>query len=232
MYPYSQSVDLPTLTGVRGGAGGRPERRRDGQLRPELGEGDGRCLRRHDQALRLGHEDPIIKAWKKAFPSLFADAAEMPADLRSHVRYPEDLFRVQTNVYQRYHMIDTHRLLPAGGRVGDPGQPECASTGTATGCGELEPYYVLMQLPGSDKDEYVLILPMNPRNKPNMISLLVAKSDPEEFGKLVDMQVPDRQPDRRCGPDPLTDQRQRGDLPDQHAAGRRGAPTSSWGTCW
>ncbi len=186
-YPYSQSIDLTTLTHLRGAQAGPSVDEVANYIRNSVKA----TVDAYDGTVKLyvwDTKDPIIQAWKKAFPSLFTDATGMPEALRSHVRYPEDLFRIQTNVYRRYHMVNTDAFYQREDEWVIPTNPSGDTAGT--GSTELEPYYVLMQLPGSNKDEYVLILPMNPRGKPNMISLLAAKSDPEEFGQLVDMRFP------------------------------------------
>lgn len=136
--------------------------------------------------------DPIIRAWRKIFPDLFRDASQMPDEIRSHVRYPEDLFRIQSYLYRRYHMIKPQDfytqedlwIIPR-----DPGLPETAVT-TSPVMQEIQPFYVLMRLPGSEELEYVLILPFNPRGRPNMVSYVVAKSGPEDYGKLIDFRFP------------------------------------------
>jgi uncharacterized protein len=189
MYPYSQSLDFQNLTRVRGGA--LAETPSVVGMNNYVRNSVKATLDAYDGTIKLyvwDQTDPIIKSWKQAFPSLFEEAEKMPADLRSHVRYPEDLFRVQTNVYQRYHMTEPSDFYQREDEWVIPANPERSTS--PTGAAQLEPYYVLMRLPGSDKDEYVLILPMNPRGKPNMISLQVAKSDPDEFGKLVDFRFP------------------------------------------
>jgi hypothetical protein len=189
MYPYSQSVDFQNLTRVQGGAlAGSPS---VAGMNNYVRNSVKATLDAYDGTIKLyvwDPNDPIVRSWRQAFPSLFEDAEEMPADLRSHVRYPEDLFRIQTNMYQRYHMTEPTDFYQREDQWVIPANPERSTS--PTGSAQLDPYYVLMRLPDSDQDEYVLILPMNPRAKPNMISLLVAKSDPEEFGKLVDFRFP------------------------------------------
>jgi uncharacterized membrane protein (UPF0182 family) len=189
MYPYSQSIDFETRTRVRGGAlSGAPSIvGMNNYVRNSVKA----TVDAYDGTIKLyvwDTQDPIITSWRQVFPSLFEDASEMPAEVRSHVRYPEDLFRVQTTVYQRYHMTDPTNFYQREDEWVIPANPERGSSATAPA--ELEPYYVLMRLPDSNEEEYVLILPMNPRNKPNMISLLAAKSDPEQFGELVDLRFP------------------------------------------
>jgi uncharacterized membrane protein (UPF0182 family) len=192
MYPYSERVDLATRTRVRGG--------------PSEGEpsilGTYNYVRNsvkvtldaYDGTIRMyvwDEQDPLVRSWSKAFPDLFLDKDEMPADLLTHVRYPEDLFRIQSHVYQRYHMTDPTDFYQREDEWVIPANPMRGTAAPTSTAQELEPYYVMMRLPDTDRDEYVMILPMNPRNRPNMVSLLVAKSDPEEFGKLLDFRFPE-----------------------------------------
>ncbi|MGH2768718.1 MAG: UPF0182 family protein, partial [Actinomycetota bacterium] len=135
--------------------------------------------------------DPIIRTWRRAFPALFKDAEDMPTSLRSHVRYPEDLFRIQTYIYQRYHMTEPTDFFTREDLWVIPADPNQSNEGVAeVQDDEIQPYYVLMRLPGAPSEEYALILPMNPRGKRNMISWLAAKSGPADYGRLIDFRFP------------------------------------------
>lgn len=191
MYPYSQSLDLSTRTRIRGGANeGEPSMvgvanyvRNSVKVTVDAYDGTMRYY-------VWDEEDPMIEAWSRAFPSLLLDRSQMPESVRAHVRYPEDLFRIQTFMYQRYHMTDPTDFYQREDEWVIPANPMRSNQQAANTLQELEPYYVLMRLPDTDQEEYVMILPMNPRNRPNMVSLLAAKSDPEEFGELVDLRLP------------------------------------------
>ena len=136
--------------------------------------------------------DPMIQSWSKAFPNLFEDAGRMQDGVRQHVRYPEDLFSVQTFLYQKYHVTDSSTFFSQGDVWAippDPNQPNVASAGTHGQ--EIQPYYVLMLLPGDTQPSYELVLPMNPQNKQNMISLIAAKSATTVSGQqLTDLHFP------------------------------------------
>jgi uncharacterized membrane protein (UPF0182 family) len=129
--------------------------------------------------------DPIIRAYQKAFPSLFKPIDSMPTTLREHVRYPVDMFNVQTSVYRTYHMTDPQVFY---NREDVWAVPE-ESTGPGASAA-IEPYYVLMRLPGETKSEYLLILPFTPNNRQNMISWLAARNDAPNYGQLVLYQLP------------------------------------------
>lgn len=127
-------------------------------------------------------EDPLIRAYQGAFPGLFQPLDRMPSSLRAHLRYPEDLFRVQALIYAKYHMQDPavfynkedlwQQPREIVGTVGSEPQP-------------VEPYYVIMQLPGSDRPEFLLMMPYTPSTRQNMIAWLAARSDGERYGRLL-----------------------------------------------
>ena len=123
-------------------------------------------------------DDPLIRTYEKAFPSLFADIDEMPPDLRDHIRYPEDAFRVQAQMYLDYHMKDPNVFynkedawrIPDEVVRGDR-QP-------------MDPYYIIMSFPDQNDPEFVMIQPYIPRGKENMIGWLAARSDRPNYGQL------------------------------------------------
>ncbi len=116
-------------------------------------------------------EDPIVAAWRSAFPSLFSDFAEMPIELRDHLRYPQDLFRVQTNMYSNYQIDDPVSLLVGTERwavAQDPGRSAASAGGTAVSSIDeqgvvttrerrVNPYYTLLQLPGEQEPSFVTL---------------------------------------------------------------------------
>jgi len=130
-------------------------------------------------------QDPLIAAYQKIFPTLFEDAAQMPADLLAHIRYPETLVRTQGEVYGLYHTQNPKVFFQREDvwnvanqiRVNDQRQKEPVP---------IDPYYVLMQLPGEQKkNEFVLILPFTPASRNNMIGWLAGRCDAENYGKLL-----------------------------------------------
>jgi len=125
-------------------------------------------------------KDPIILTYRKIFPSLFSDKSAMPKDLARHVRYPSDLFAIQTVVYATYHMKtpqvfynkeDQWEIPEIDGKF-------------------MQPYYTIMKLPGKEREEYILMLPFTPRGKSNLSAWMVARSDGEHYGKLEVYQFP------------------------------------------
>ncbi|MFA5844224.1 MAG: UPF0182 family protein [Coriobacteriia bacterium] len=122
-------------------------------------------------------KDPVLRAWRAVFPTLFADAAKMPAGVRAHLRYPEDLFRVQAEIYKTYHMRDPQVFYNKEDSWAIPGENSAD--------GAMAPFYVLMRLPGESDETFMLMLPFTPRNKDNMIGWMAAKADPSDYGRRV-----------------------------------------------
>lgn len=121
--------------------------------------------------------EPIIADYASIFPELFLPITEMPADLLQHIRYPEDLFTVQAETFRTYHMTDVTEFYNREDLWSWP--QELFGDETVA----IEPYYVLMQLPGENTLEFVQILPYTPANRENMIAWMVAKSAPEQYGE-------------------------------------------------
>jgi len=128
--------------------------------------------------------DPIVTAYRRIFPSLFKDAATMPVDLRKHVRYPEDLFKLQSEVYGLYHMTN-----PAVFFNREDLWTVATETGTDSNGQQLvqmmQPNFVLMKLPGAAGEEFVEILPFTPANRNNLIGWIAGRSDGTNYGTAV-----------------------------------------------
>ena len=147
----------------------------------------------------VDEEDPLIAAWRSAFPALFT-AEEPSDDLRAHFRYPEDLFKIQSEVFLTYHMEDPADFyskedewaVPRTG-IEDRGSSSVAAgttTTTTTSSSDVEPSYLLINLPGETEEEFLLTRPFTPRARNNMIALMLARSDPENYGELRILQFP------------------------------------------
>ena len=152
--------------------------------------------------------DPIIQAYEKAFPKLFTPATAMSSDLRSHLRYPEDLFRIQTSMYGRYHIRNVNDFYNAAdawnvAQSGGEGSPS-ASLQTLTTDAQgfvvagsqkrMDPQYLLMRLPGAQNATFLLLqalVPISQGDKQqNLASFMVAQSDPSEYGRLQVFEMP------------------------------------------
>ncbi len=128
--------------------------------------------------------EPLLKSYAGIFPGMFRPAADMPASLRSHIRYPEGLFSVQAAMYATYHIQDplvfyNKEDLWAIPNENLTGQPQ-----------RMEPYYVIMRLPGDTKEEFTLLLPFTPSRRQNMVAWLSVKSDGADYGKQVVYRFP------------------------------------------
>ena len=129
-------------------------------------------------------KDPVLAIYRRAFPGVFKDLSELSADLKKHLRYPEDLFAVQADQYRTFHMTDPQVFynredlweLPLERYAGEV-QP-------------MRPYYILMKLPGTDELQYLLMTPFTPRNRDNLISWMAARSDFPEYGKMLFYELP------------------------------------------
>ncbi len=129
-------------------------------------------------------EDPILGAYRRIFPSLFKDAATMPAGIRTHVRYPELLLRLQSEVYGLYHMTDPAVFFNREDLWTVATETSLGSEGEQTKVPML-PNYVLMKLPGESSSEFIEILPFTPANRNNLIGWIAGRSDGANYGKSV-----------------------------------------------
>ena len=128
--------------------------------------------------------DPIAATYARIFPDLFKPLAEMPAELRAHVRYPEDIFAVQSSIFATYHMTQPSVFY---NREDQWQIPSIESGGEAT---PMQPYYTIMRLPGEGDAEFIQMLPFTPRNRDNLAAWLVARSDGENYGRLRVFEFP------------------------------------------
>ena len=129
----------------------------------------------------VDEEDPVIQAWDRVFPGLLTPGSEASASLREHFRYPEDLFRIQSDLYANYHVTDPVQFYAKGDFWTVPEVVIDPTEEAVT----LEPYYVLMPFPGEQEARFLLFTPFTPANRPNMASWLAANSDPDGYGDLV-----------------------------------------------
>ena len=161
----------------------------------------------------VDEEDPLIQAYQKAFPDLFTGFDEMPDDLRAHLRYPEDLFRVQTEVFGDYHVTEADTFYQGNAKwllspdpntdvVGgtdvdtpgtDPAPTEEPQAATSTSR-RMEPYYLYIKLPGDQTESFLMLQPFVPVSADNaqtrLVSFMTAKSDPADYGELQAFEMP------------------------------------------
>jgi uncharacterized protein len=189
-YPYAQRIDLA-----------------DAARRNEIGsrgvQGVGNYLRNSVKAVvdaytgevtlyAYDESDPILQAWRKAFPDLFVAKTDIGDSMAAHIRYPEDLFSIQTWIYASYHIGNPNDFyskedfwaLPDD-RSGEIRRQDETGGLAAASSVKARPYYLLTKLPGRPKPEFVLVMPFTPNGKENMVSYLAADSDPQSYGKLT-----------------------------------------------
>jgi uncharacterized protein len=189
-YPYAQRVNLA-----------------DAARRNEIGsrgvQGDGNYIRNSVKAVvdaytgeitlyAYDESDPILQTWRKAFPDLFAPKDSVSASLREHLRYPEDLFSIQTWIYASYHLgnpndfysKDDFWALPDD-RSGEIRRQDDTGGLAAAVSVKARPYYLLTKLPDHPDPQFVLVMPFTPNGKENMVSYLAASSEPADYGKLT-----------------------------------------------
>ncbi len=147
--------------------------------------------------------DPIIQAYSKAFPSMFTPLSKMPAGIRSHLRYPEDMMTVQASAYGSYHITSPANFYNQGdaweiSQDAGSGNPDAVlksqqvvnSQGqiVVTGLQRMAPVYQELQLPGQSKPQFTIMEPMVPISAndgvQNLTSFLVGLSNPSDYGTL------------------------------------------------
>jgi uncharacterized membrane protein (UPF0182 family) len=128
--------------------------------------------------------DPIAKTFQNIYPKLFKDFDQMPDGIKAHIRYPGTLLNIQAEIYQRYHMNDVKVFYQ------NEDLWQIASEIYGIEEQSMTPNYYIMKLPGEQSAEFVNSIPFTPKDKKNLMGLLVARNDGENYGKLVLYQMP------------------------------------------
>ncbi len=128
--------------------------------------------------------DPILATYGRIFPGVFTPLDEMPPALRAHVRYPEDIFALQSSVFATYHMTQPAVFYNREDQWEIPALDDGGETRP------MLPYYTIMRLPGEPEPEFIQMLPFTPRRRDNLAAWLVARSDGEHYGRLRVFQFP------------------------------------------
>ncbi len=128
--------------------------------------------------------DPILAAYRQAFPSMFKPAAAMPASMHAHLRYTDTLLKLQAHAYGLYHMTDPATFFNREDLWTPATESAVDNTGQRT-TQEMQPNYVLMNLPGESGMEFVNILPFTPSNRNNLIGWIAGRSDGANYGSAV-----------------------------------------------
>ncbi len=132
-------------------------------------------------------QDPILQTWRKILPDMWQPLKNMPISLRSHLRYPTDLFQIQSDRLRTYHMQDPQVFYNRE----DLWQiPQEIYGGKSQA---VQPYYAITKLPTAADEEFLLLSPFTPNQRTNLIAWLAARSDGEQYGKLLLYQFPKQQ---------------------------------------
>lgn len=148
------------------------------------------------QLFVIDEDDPVLEAWGNAFPGILTPVEEAGQDLIRHFRYPEDMFRIQSELFLTYHIQDPDQFYTREDAWRTPNDPSFfANQGSAAQQRRdrpLRPYYLTLRLPGEDSEEFVLFQPFTPvgENRNNLISFMAGRSDPEHYGELRTYLVP------------------------------------------
>ena len=132
----------------------------------------------------LDPDDPILQTYQRAFPDLFQPYEAMSENLKSHIRYPQDLFEIQIEKYRRYHMQSPQVFYNNEDLWTRPNEQYAGQQRL------MEPYYILSKLPDDDRLEFMLMTPMTPENRDNMIAWIAARSDPPHYGEIITYKLP------------------------------------------
>ena len=202
-YPYSANADLNGIPDASGLHGGLSYIRNSVKVVVDAYDGT-------TTFYLFDNTDPVARAYGKAFPGLFTPADRMDPELKSHLRYPEDLFRVQTNMYGRYHITNTdgfYNAADAWNVSQDPGSgspsAELQVTATTNAQGlqigqarvrRMDPAYLLMRLPNETQDSFLMLRPFVPVSsgdkQKELTAFMTAKGDPNDYGKLQAFVMP------------------------------------------
>ncbi|HTT81831.1 MAG TPA: UPF0182 family protein [Stellaceae bacterium] len=134
--------------------------------------------------------DPILASYRRIFPGLFKPLGAMPAGLRRHIRYPQDLFQIQAEMYRAYHMSAPEVFYNREDLWQFPRQTSSVGAVEAAANSAMAPYYMIMRLPEEAKPAFFLMVPMVPNRRENMIAWLAAGCDPRDYGKLIVYEFP------------------------------------------
>lgn len=201
-YPYSTPITgldrrrLPATTGIRPGINYIRN-----SVKAVIDAYDGTV-----SLYRIDPNDPIVAAWSRAFPQLFLNGTELPEELRTHLRYPMDMFTIQGEVYRKYHLTDASSFfrnidvwgIPQAGSFDDEEESPARSVplvgdsftsveGGSAMVTEALPYYTMLDL--DEELSFVGLQSFSPRDRKNLSSILLAGSDPSDYGRLVEYRM-------------------------------------------
>ena len=128
--------------------------------------------------------DPIVQTYQSIFSDLFKPISQMPQSLQEHIRYPIDFFSIQSEKYLTFHMSDPQEFYNKEDQWSIPSEIFFGASQP------MEPYYLIMRIPGEEREEFALLLPFTPKDRPNMVGWLAARSDAPNYGTLISFEFP------------------------------------------
>ncbi|HEV2889030.1 MAG TPA: UPF0182 family protein [Frankiaceae bacterium] len=188
-YPYSERVDLNDLTADSVTA--RQTARQINYIRNSVKA----TVDAYDGTVTLyrwDEQDPVLRVWEKAFPGSLRPRSAMSPDLLAHVRYPEDLFKIQRDLIASYHIEDPAAFFREADFWAVPGDPSVRRDAAANAetLPPQPPYYVYAKLPGQAAPAFQLTSPLTARNRPNMAAFVTVSNEPETFGTINVLELP------------------------------------------
>ncbi len=189
-FPYSQSLDSSSLNGGADLASGFNYVRNSVKAVIDGYTGD-------VDFYVVDESDPIIQAYAKAYPSLFTPVADAPESIASHFRYPTDIFTVQSDVWTQYHLDDPLQFLENALFWRVASQPSTRAGDEDATDRAMDPQYRMARLPGEETPEFSLQRAFVPQStgastgRPTLTAVMVARSNPENYGQLVIYDLPD-----------------------------------------
>lgn len=132
----------------------------------------------------IDKDDPIAQTYQKIYPELFKSYDKMPEGLREHVRYPNNMFKIQASVYEKYHMSQVKVFYQKEDLW------DIAHQIYGTEEKQMDPSYYIFKLPGESSEEFINMVPFTPKSKQNMTALMMARNDEDNYGQLLVYKFP------------------------------------------
>jgi hypothetical protein len=142
---------------------------------------------------RWDEDDAVLRTWERTFPGTLRPRSEMPAELLAHLRYPEDLFKIQRDLIASYHIDDPAAFFREADFWAVPGDASLHKEnpdGTARKLPPQPPYYQYVRLPGQDRPSFQLTSPLTARSRPNLAAFVSVVNDVDGYGHLTVLELP------------------------------------------
>ena len=179
-YPYSERLNLGEIA-TRGNLQGQVNYMRN-SVKVVIDAFNGTT-----KFYAIDPSDALLSTYQAAFPALFTPGDQMPASLRAHLRYPEDLFKIQAWQYRTYHVLDPRRVYSREDVWDIANDPNKSQGGVNVA---MDPYYVIIKLPGETKEEFLLMLPFTPKDRTVLNGWVAARMDPGKYGEMIGFNFP------------------------------------------